>query len=62
MKEKLYAVINKDNIVIDGWMAESFKEAKTDNPGNTIVEMTLANSPAHIGGKWDGKVFYRKEE
>ena len=51
--EKLYAVL-ENNIVIDGWLAKSFEEAQSDNPGKTIIEMTLENSPAAVGHPWKG--------
>lgn len=50
---KLFAVIEND-IVIDGWIADSFEEAQNDNPLKTIVEMTIENSPAYIGQTWKG--------
>ena len=51
--EKLYAVL-ENNIVTDGWLAHSLEEAQSDNPGKTIIEMTLENSPAHVGQPWKG--------
>lgn len=51
-KEKLFAIIDKDGIVVDGWMALSYEEAKVDNPGKTVIETTMENSPFTIGEKW----------
>ena len=44
MEEKLYAVII-DNIVTDCWFAKTKEEAQEDNPGATIIELTIENSP-----------------
>jgi hypothetical protein len=51
-KEKLFAIIDKDGIVVDAWMALSYEEAEEDNPGKTIIETTVENSPFVIGEKW----------
>ncbi len=48
-KEKLFAIIDKDGIVVDAWMALSYEEAEKDNPGKTIIETTVENSPFVIG-------------
>lgn len=49
MKEKLYAVINKENFVVDAWVAFTLKEAQADNPDKLVVEVTQENSPWRIG-------------
>jgi hypothetical protein len=48
---KLFAII-RDGIVSDGWLAESIEEAQEDNPGATVIEVTLENSP----WEWNRKV------
>lgn len=54
---KMYAVLNDESIVIDCWLAESFEEAQYDNPNNTVIALTLENSPAGIGWKWNNEKF-----
>ena len=54
---KLFAVLNDDDVVIDGWLANSFEEAQTDNPNKKIVEVTFYNGPAYINGKWNKEKF-----
>lgn len=49
---KLFAIIDKNNIVIDGWSADSYKEAQEDNPDKTVIEVTSKNSPFAIGKKY----------
>lgn len=55
MKQKLFAVLNKEDIITDIWCAESLEEAQSDNPNTTVIEMTLENSPQVTGEKWKGK-------
>jgi hypothetical protein len=57
MKEKMYAILNKDDIPIDIWLAETFEEAQNDNPTCNVIEVTLENSPFTIGEK-----YIRKEQ
>ncbi len=52
----MFAVLDNENIVIDGWFAESYEEAKSDNPGKTIVELTLKNSPVSLYQKYEGEI------
>lgn len=49
MKEKLYAIVNGENVVVDAWVASSLEEAQADNPSKLVVEVTQENSPWHIG-------------
>jgi hypothetical protein len=56
---KMFAVI-ENNIVVDGWIAETFEEAQEDNPNKTIIEVTIENSPIPYLGYWDGKKFYER--
>ena len=49
---KLFAVI-KNNIIVEGWFADSYEEAVSDNPDSTIVEVTLENSPWTIGNIYE---------
>jgi len=52
MKEKLYAILDKDNIVTDAWFALSLEEAQQDNPDKTIFELTPNGiSSVQIGQK-----------
>jgi hypothetical protein len=51
-QEKLFAIIDKDGIVVDAWIALSYEEAKSDNPEKTVIETTIENSPFTIGEKW----------
>lgn len=48
MKYKLFAVV-KNNIVCDGWFAETLEEAQADNPGAVLIESTLKTKPFYIG-------------
>ena len=50
--KKLFVVVNSDNYVIDCWCAETLEEAQLDNPKDTIIEVTLKNSPFTIGEKY----------
>ena len=45
---KLFAII-KNNIVVDGWLADSKEEAIEDNPNSKIIEVTLNNGPWVVG-------------
>jgi hypothetical protein len=51
MDYKLFAILDKDNVVIDAWMASSLEEAQEDNLGKTVIECTLENSPFFINSK-----------
>ena len=55
---KMFAVLDETNTVVDGWIADSLEEAQMDNPGKTIIEVTLENTPIPYKGKWDGTKFY----
>ena len=55
MSQKLFAVLDNDDIIIDVWCAESIEEAQSDNINFTVIEMTLENSPQTSGTKWKGK-------
>jgi len=52
----MYAVL-KDKIVV-GFCWET--EKKTVDNSCTLVQMTLKNSPAYIGGEYDGNQFYER--
>jgi len=52
---KLFAII-KDDIVTDGWFAESYEEAVSDNPESTVVEVTLESGTWTIGDKYNKKI------
>lgn len=49
---KAFAVI-KDGIIDSIWGAETLEEAQSDNPGATLIEVTIENSPWEIGGIYD---------
>lgn len=55
MTQKLFAVLNQEDIITDVWCAETLEEAQSDNPMHTVIEMTLENSPQVTGEKWKGK-------
>jgi hypothetical protein len=58
----MWALVNKDNFVIDCLVGISFEEAKTyEINGRFLVEMTLENSPANIGGLYNGEIFILPE-
>jgi hypothetical protein len=50
--KKLFAVIDKENYVIDCWAAETLEEAQNDNPDKRIVAVTLKNSPFKLYTKY----------
>jgi hypothetical protein len=51
MEYKLFAILDKNDIVVDAWMAVSLEEAQEDNPNKTVIECTLENSPFYINSK-----------
>jgi hypothetical protein len=54
----MWALVNKDGFVIDCLVGISFEEAKKrEVDGKFLVEMTLENSPATLGGYYDGVSF-----
>jgi hypothetical protein len=53
MDYKLFAILDKDNVVIDAWMDSSLEEAQQNNPGKTVIECTLENSPFYFNSKVD---------
>jgi hypothetical protein len=58
----MWALVNKDNFVIDCLVAIPFEEAKTHEvDGRFLVEMTLENSPASLGAFYNGKEFILPE-
>jgi hypothetical protein len=60
----MWAVI-KNNIVIDCYVDIPYDEMikQAEQAGYTdLVQMTLENSPAYIGGYWDGNKFYRERK
>jgi hypothetical protein len=48
MKYKLFAVVN-NNIVCDGWFAETIEEAQADHPDVLLIEVTQETKPFYIG-------------
>ena len=59
---KMFSVLDSNNLVIDCWLAETEEEAKQDNPGKTVIEMTVDNSPAYFGAYWNGKKFMLRSD
>jgi len=58
----MWALVNSDNFVIDCLIEMSLEEALLKEvDGNYIVEMTLENSPAHIGGKFENEKFLKPQ-
>jgi len=53
----MWAVVDSDSIVIGYEVGITYEEALEKNKGFTLVEMTLENSPATIGWKWNGSTF-----
>jgi hypothetical protein len=54
----MWALVNKDTQMVLACIAGvSYEEAVELADGNTLVEMTLENSPASIGNLWDGEKF-----
>ena len=50
--EKLFAILDFNNIVLDAWMASSQEEAQADNSDKIVVEVTVENSPFVRGEQW----------
>lgn len=56
----MWALVNKDNYVIDCIIGVSFEEAKNHEVNDRfLVEMTEENSPAYLGSYYDGEKFYK---
>ena len=51
-KEKFYAVLNNNNVVVDVWAAKSLKEAEDDNLNYSVVELNDSNSPVFLNTKF----------
>lgn len=51
-KEKFYAVLNNNNIVVDVWAAKSLKEAQDDNVNYSVVELNDSNSPVFLNTRF----------
>lgn len=52
---KMFAVL-KDNILVDGWIADSLEEAQSDNPIATVIEITIENSPWTMGKDYSERI------
>ena len=57
----MWAVIN-NGIVVGCIVGVSYEEAIQQASGKQLVEMTIENSPAHLGAGWNGKQFYEVEK
>lgn len=55
----MWAII-ENGIVIDYFIGSKDEVTKLFND-KIIIEMTPENSPAYLGGTWDGFKFYQKE-
>jgi hypothetical protein len=53
----MWAIVDNNNIVFDYIIGVSFEKAQLAANGNTLIEMTLDNSPAYIGAYWNGQKF-----
>jgi hypothetical protein len=58
----MWAVLDEDNKTVIGCITpdKTEEEAIALSQGNLIIKMTLENSPAYIGGTYDGNKFYMK--
>lgn len=55
----MWALINKDNYVINYLVGITKEEAQEYCiEGSYLVEMTIENSPAYVHGYYDGEKFY----
>ncbi len=57
----MWAVL-ENQIVVDCIVGVSYEEALQQSNGKQLIEMTIENSPAHLGARWDGKQFYEVEK
>jgi hypothetical protein len=57
---KMYAVVD-DTYVLDVYVGP-LEKAPSKWKNLTFVEMVVENSPAAIGWKWNGKIFYNPNE
>jgi phage antirepressor YoqD-like protein len=48
---KLFAILDSNNYVIDCWVAKTLEEAQQDNLGKIVIEVALENSPFTLGQK-----------
>jgi hypothetical protein len=59
----MWAILNKENIVIDGVPPDkTYEEALEQAGGRTLIKMTLENSPAYVKGKYINGKFFLPEE
>jgi phage antirepressor YoqD-like protein len=48
---RLFAILDSNNYVIDCWVAKTLEEAQQDNLGKIVIEVALENSPFTLGQK-----------
>lgn len=58
---KMYAIIDKDGIVVNYAIGMTYEETQKKFFEHTLVEMTLENSPITFGDKYDGHNFIKGE-
>lgn len=59
----MWALVEKDtNIVLACIVEVTYEEALEIAGENTLIKMTLDNSPAYVLGTWDGSKFYPAKE
>jgi hypothetical protein len=58
----MWATLNKENQVTGWIVAVPYEEALILAEDDTLVEMTIENSPATVGYFYNGKNFYKKED
>ncbi len=49
---KMFAIIDSNDVVVDCWLAESLEEAQSDNPGKTVIEVTEKNPKFTLNAKY----------
>lgn len=49
---KLFAILDSNNYVIDCWAAKTLTEAQQDNPNKIVIEVTSKNPLFTIGKKY----------
>lgn len=51
--KKMFAILDNDNIVVDCWIASTLEEAKEDNLGYKVIEVTEKNNLFTFNEKWE---------
>lgn len=58
----MFAVVDTTNTVTGVAVENSLEEAQKANPDCLLVEMTTENSPATVGGYYDGSKFHERKD